>query len=60
MLTYGDGVCDVNIKDLLDFHIAHGKKATLTSVKQKQQKGILEIGGDNAVRTFREIGRDHI
>lgn len=54
MLTYGDGVCDVNIKDLLDFHIAHGKKGTLTSVKQKQQKGILEIGGDNAVRTFRE------
>ena len=54
MLTYGDGVCDVNIKELLDFHISHGKKATLTSVKQKQQKGILEIGGDNAVRTFRE------
>lgn len=32
MLTYGDGVCDVNIAKLVDFHRAHGKLATLTSV----------------------------
>ncbi len=54
MLTYGDGVCDVDMDELLKFHESHGKIATLTSVKIQQQKGILDIGGDNAVRSFRE------
>ena len=54
MMTYGDGVCDVDISKLLEFHKAHGKMATLTAVMQEQQKGILDIGGDNAVRSFRE------
>lgn len=54
MMTYGDGVCDVNIKDLVEFHKGHGKIATLTAVKLAQQKGILDIGGDNAVKSFRE------
>lgn len=54
MLTYGDGVCDVEIDKLVDFHKAHGKVATLTAVLQEQQKGILNIGGDNAVKSFRE------
>ncbi|MBP5597668.1 MAG: glucose-1-phosphate cytidylyltransferase [Pseudobutyrivibrio sp.] len=54
MLTYGDGVCDVNIEDLVKFHKSHGKLATLTSVTLEQQKGVLDIGGDNAVRSFRE------
>ncbi len=53
-MTYGDGVCDVNINDLLKFHQSHGKIATLTAVKQKQEKGVLNIGGDNAVKSFRE------
>ena len=54
MMTYGDGVCDVNIRDLLKFHQSHGKIATLTAVIQEQLKGGLDIGGDNAVRSFRE------
>lgn len=54
MLTYGDGVCDVDISSLLAFHEKHGKLATLTSVVQKQQKGVLDVGGDNAVHAFRE------
>ena len=54
MMTYGDGVCDVDIQKLLEFHAAHGKTATLTSVILEQQKGILDISGDNAVRSFRE------
>lgn len=54
LLTYGDGVCDVNISDLVDFHRAHGKTATLTAVVQKQQKGVLDIGERGAVRSFRE------
>ena len=53
-MTYGDGVCDVDISKLLDFHISHGKCATLTAVKIGQEKGVLNIGGDNAVKSFRE------
>ncbi len=54
MMTYGDGVCDVDIKKLANFHKEHGKIATLTAVMQEQQKGVLDIGGDNAVKSFRE------
>ena len=54
MMTYGDGVCDVNIAKLLEFHQAHGKIATLTAVQLEQQKGVLEIGSDCTVRAFRE------
>ena len=54
MMTYGDAVCDVDIQKLLSFHKAHGRIATLTAVLQAQQKGILDIGGDNAVKSFRE------
>ena len=54
MLTYGDGVCDVNIRDLVEFHKKHGKMATLTTVLQKQQQGVLDIRRDNTVRSFRE------
>lgn len=54
LMTYGDGVCDVNISDLIDYHRSHGKIATLTAVLQDQSKGVLDIGGDNAVKSFRE------
>ena len=54
MMTYGDAVCDVDIKKLLEYHQSHGKIATLTAVMQEQFKGILQIGTDNAVQSFRE------
>lgn len=54
LMTYGDGVCDVDINKLIDFHKEKGKIATLTAVTLEQQKGILDIGGDYAVRSFRE------
>ena len=54
MMTYGDGVCDVDLQKLWEFHRSHGKIATLTAVLQQQQKGVLNIGGDNAVKSFRE------
>lgn len=54
LMTYGDGVCDVDINKVIDFHKSHRKIATLTAVKMKQEKGILDIGGDNAVKSFRE------
>ena len=54
MMTYGDGVCDVDIAKLVKFHKWHGKLATLTSVMQKQDKGILDIDENNSVKAFRE------
>ena len=54
LMTYGDGVCDVDIAKLVEFHKNHGKIATLTAVMLEQQKGVLDIGGDNAVKSFRE------
>ena len=53
-MTYGDGVCDVDMKKLLEYHQSHGKIATLTAVQLEQQKGVLDIGGNNAVKSFRE------
>lgn len=54
MMTYGDGVCDVNIEELVKYHQKHGKTATLTAVVQKQDKGVLSINEIGAVRSFRE------
>lgn len=54
LMTYGDAVCDVDISQLVSYHRTHGKLATLTAVMQDQTKGVLSIGGDNAVKNFRE------
>ena len=54
LMTYGDGVCDVDINKLIEFHKSHGKIATLTTVLQDQSKGVLDIGEDNTVKSFRE------
>ena len=54
MMTYGDGVCDVEIDKLVAFHKSHGKIATLTAVKMAQDKGVLEISKNRSVKAFRE------
>lgn len=54
LMTYGDGVCDVNINKLIEYHKAHGKIVTLTAVMLEQEKGVLDISGNYAVRSFRE------
>lgn len=54
MLTYGDGVADVNIKELENFHRGHGKIATMTAVNIGQQFGVLEIEKDGTISRFRE------
>ncbi len=51
--TYGDGVSDVNITELIAFHQEHGKDATLTSVYPPGRFGVLEMEGDK-VKRFRE------
>ena len=52
-MTYGDGVSDVNIKALLEFHRQHGKRATVTAVQPPGRFGAMEIDG-NAVHHFLE------
>ncbi|KJY78458.1 glucose-1-phosphate cytidylyltransferase [Vibrio coralliilyticus] len=47
MLTYGDGVSDVNISDLVAFHNSHGKALTMTSVQPDGRFGALELDGIN-------------
>ena len=54
MLTYWDGVCNVDLTALLKFHEEHGKIATITTVSLAQMKGVLDIGADHVVRSFRE------
>lgn len=54
LMTYADGVCDVDINEVIEFHKKEGRIATLTAVLQDQSKGVLDIGGDNAVKSFRE------
>ena len=53
MLTYGDGVSDVDINKLLEFHKANGKKATLTAINVDQRFGVLDIN-ENNINAFRE------
>lgn len=51
--TYGDGVADVDIRAVVDFHRGHGRKATLTAVQPPGRFGALELDGDR-VRSFLE------
>ena len=52
--TYGDGVSDVNITDLIKFHQAHGKQATLTATRPPGRYGALKITNSNTVEKFQE------
>ena len=53
MVTYGDGVADIDLDKLLAFHRSHGKMATVTGISPASQFGELHISG-NQVRHFRE------
>ncbi len=53
MLTWGDGVSDVNLKDLLAFHRSHGKLATLTAVRPPARYGHLKFD-NNRITEFTE------
>ena len=53
MLTWGDGVSDINLRDLIDFHRSHGKLATLTAVRPPARYGHLELNED-VVEEFSE------
>lgn len=52
MLTYGDGVADIDINKLLDFHKSSGKIATLTAVQPTGRFGAIDINEENVVNSF--------
>ncbi|MGA2220802.1 MAG: glucose-1-phosphate cytidylyltransferase [Verrucomicrobiia bacterium] len=54
MVTYGDGVADLDVRALLDFHKAHGKLATVTTVRPVSRFGILEVDEGGNVVEFAE------
>jgi glucose-1-phosphate cytidylyltransferase len=54
MLTYGDGVSDVNILDLVTFHKSHGKHISMTAVQPAGRYGALDIKPDNSILSFKE------
>ena len=54
MLTYGDGVADIDINKLIDFHKSHGKLMTMTSAQPDGRFGALDISSDNQVLEFKE------
>ena len=53
LLTYGDGVSDVNVNDVIKFHEAHGKICTITAIQPEGRFGAITLDGDN-VLSFRE------
>ncbi len=57
MMTYGDGVSDIDLNALLNFHKINGKIATLTGVQPEGRFGVLDIEGD-IIKSFREKSRD--
>lgn len=54
VVTYGDGLSDVNIEKLVQFHHAHGRLATVTAVRPFSRFGVLELAADGQVRNFAE------
>lgn len=54
MLTYGDGVSDVNLNQVIDFHKKHGKAITMTSVQPEGRFGALETDASNRILSFME------
>ncbi|MDX6696677.1 MAG: glucose-phosphate cytidylyltransferase [Solirubrobacteraceae bacterium] len=55
--TYGDGVADIDLRDLVGYHAGHGGTATITVVRPYLQFGITELNGDGRVRGFAEKPR---
>ena len=54
MLTYGDGVSDINISELVNYHKSHGKMVTMSAYNAGQRFGVLDIMPDGRISEFRE------
>lgn len=59
LLTYGDGVCDVNVNELIKFHESHGKVCTITTIQPEGRFGAIDFDG-NKVTSFREKRREDV
>ena len=59
-LTYGDGLCDVNIKKLINFHIKKNKITTVTAVQQKNRYGVLIIDKTSKIQLIKEKPSEYI
>jgi glucose-1-phosphate cytidylyltransferase len=57
VVTYGDGVSDVDVSALLRFHASHGRLATVTAVRPVSRFGVLDVGREGEVRRFAEKPR---
>ena len=53
-MTYGDGLADIDIRSQIDFHMKHGRDATITAVPPPGRYGALDITSDNLVQSFVE------
>ena len=58
MLTYGDGVSDINISNLLAFHKKNNKVATLTAIQPGGRFGALDINQENEIKDFTEKSKE--
>lgn len=58
MLTYGDGVANVNIKELVDFHKLHGKIATITAIQPGGRFGMLDFDETESINCFKEKSKE--
>ncbi len=58
MLTYGDGVSDVDINALIEYHKRNGKTVTMTAIQPGGRFGVLEIGKGNLINKFAEKNRE--
>jgi len=54
LLTYGDGVSNININSLIEYHRAHGKQATITAIQPGGRFGMLDIDDENNINSFKE------
>ena len=54
MMTYGDGVSDINIKELIKFHKTHGQAVTMSSVQPDGRFGALNVNNENRIKEFKE------
>lgn len=54
LLTYGDGVSNVNISELVKFHQSHGKMVTISAYNAGQRFGVLDVDKDGQIQEFRE------
>lgn len=58
MMTYGDGVSDIDLDALLEFHRVHKKAATLTAIQPGGRFGVLDIDDNETVRQFSEKAKE--